>query len=480
MLRQTEGYGHLSPSPEHNDNTEMALRAPKRPLAPDPTRARSRAGRKVDAPGFQSRAPFVCVEDEARFLQTVSEAKRTRERFRGSGNHQPNDRRFVPDESQRKPRFSHCVHRLAKSAAPAPFGWHHPRARMILISMNVWMSVALTAVLTTPAPPAEPAQEIHSVVSQSVWSETFVPSAVAKLVPTGASIVLATVGQHRDVATAARALAESIRRGTGSEVNLATGLVSAPDPERALALAAGGALVTVQTFDSDAAGSTKVVLSVHAVDDGALVESVNATAGKPMPVTADSDPAPAEAEETQRSQPKGPAQEAASEDAAPSDQLHLVARMSGSDQIATLFQVTMSFSGTSYGGPGGPSTVSGEGKRQVCRLPCDHWVDTTKGGEFFVGGDRLPRSKPFFLPDRGDVFLDVEPGSRPQAIGAIVGGGLVGGLLTPGIALLPIGVTTDDQALTISGGVMLSVGLALIPVVVVLLRRSRTKVTVRL
>jgi hypothetical protein len=149
--------------------------------------------------------------------------------------------------------------------------------------------------------------------------------------------------------------------------------------------------------------------------------------------------------------------------------------------------------GTAIGSYGGYGVVIHQ-MRPVCMSPCDRVIDGTVGQQFSLTGE-FPPPPPFRLLNlRGDVDLEVKPGSR----GGMVGGGTMvtlGGIsLLTGLILLPVslsghlecdytlggpctkvrssGFVGTSVAMTIGGAALLAGG-------IVLAIRSRTLLDIR-
>jgi hypothetical protein len=84
--------------------------------------------------------------------------------------------------------------------------------------------------------------------------------------------------------------------------------------------------------------------------------------------------------------------------------------------------------------------------RSVCASPCDRIIDGRSGSRFVVAGDGITSTEQFLLSEqRGDVTLDLDPGSRwvrRGGVGLTIAGGV--GMVVGGI-LIVVGATSNDR-----------------------------------
>ncbi len=335
-----------------------------------------------------------------------------------------------------------------------------------------WLVLKLVApVEPTDAETAEAA--VAEAVSPPSWARAFDTASLPSKVPQGGDVVVVRVGGHRDLATAARVLTAALSREADRSASQAEPVQSLPAGADAMALSEGGTLVAIQVFDGQS-GQTRAVISVFD-NGGALLDTFNVVAGgEPEPEATAAPPIA-----TEDAAPPPPVDSPPEVAPATEKELHIVTHMPGSDAEATLYQVTMQFSGGGYTS-GASVTISGEGFEQVCRLPCNEWIDTGRGGDFFVAGRKVPRSRSFTLPDRGKAIVDVDPGNKPRLYtgAALLGSGPV--IAVMGAVVLGIStVGSRSKNGVIAGGVMIPVGLLMSGVAIPLLVRNRTSVSVR-
>lgn len=343
------------------------------------------------------------------------------------------------------------------------------------LSLNAGVALLVLSLIAPTKPSDVGADERprqDEPVSFLTWASAFAGASVVTVVPGSGDVVVLGVGEHRDLPTAARALATALSRDTGRSAHQVEPAVGVPAGADLAALSDGGPLVAIQVFDGRP-GQTRAVLSFFDAH-GALLDTVSVVADESGEGTTTAPPPSVEAAPPGLSVPSS-----AEVQRAAKEELHVLARVPDSDAKLTLYQVTMRFSGGGYH-PKGSVSISGEGFEQICRLPCDESVDTSRGGDFFVDGHKVPRSRSFTLPDRGQVTLKVEPGNTPKLL---TGAGFlaVGPVLAITGAVV-LGLTVGESGSknhVIAGGVMLPVGLLLSGLGGLLFARNRTNVSVR-
>lgn len=132
------------------------------------------------------------------------------------------------------------------------------------------------------------------------------------------------------------------------------------------------------------------------------------------------------------------------------------------DRPVTLFEVVGEVDG---------STAS----RAVCDSPCGRRLSIEPSTRYFVRGSLVTQSPRFTIPTRDRVTVRVKQGSWPLMMTGIVFATAGAILLSTGTALLAARIGRDSS---VSGGVMLGVGLVLAIPAIPMILRGRTKVEV--
>ena len=125
----------------------------------------------------------------------------------------------------------------------------------------------------------------------------------------------------------------------------------------------------------------------------------------------------------------------------------------------------------------------------ICAAPCDQVVEPEPGAEYFVDGDRVPRSAPFPLERPGPVRLAVDAGSSGHRLtGAILIGvgsaGATAGAISLLLKVFVPEIVNDglrgerDDTLSVVGFSTIGMGVAMGVIGIVVMANSGTRVAV--
>ena len=149
----------------------------------------------------------------------------------------------------------------------------------------------------------------------------------------------------------------------------------------------------------------------------------------------------------------------------------------GKHQLS-LYGIDSEFAG--YGsGSGGTVAIHGIEYRRLCTSPCDEKVRSGTG-RFFLGGESYTASRPFDLPNRGDVVVEARAGHKALYWMAWVSLMVGAPLLISGATLAGLSNATDiNLGSKAAHGALIGVGTALIIGSIPMFIFGRTRAKVR-